>query len=484
MIGKVIAAESDKITARILLDDIETVNMGDLLVIESRFKYLARVSSIFSRNIGEPNLPDKMAVLTDRIDDMESLFGNQFYYAAECGILGVLDSGIKPAKTIPKFLSKIRKAESKDLKFLLKEGKNYIKIGKLRNMDLPITIDIDSFITKHAGVFGKTGSGKSNTIKVIIREMITHRIPCLVFDIHGEYGYKRGLGGMENVIVVGLPGSESDVSLTVPLQMITPGDVRVMTTLTEAQEDAVALIYKRSGRGWLEYLSQTGTEDIVSEFENKIQIITVLALQRKIERIVNYNFIGRDFDSLNYILEKIKQEKIIIIDFGDYEHDDWAIKLITSIISRFLLNKYKKYKKEGHKTKETLLVLEEAHKLLNRDTAKKTVFSNIVREGRKFNLGLCVVDQMPQKIFEEILAQLNTVIIMLLTNIKDREHLILSSENDLSDFKKEMKRLDIGEAIITGISVPFPIPAKIDLFKKGHSKEESFDQFEFNELDI
>ena len=158
MIGKVITAESDRITARILLDDIENINMGDLLVIESRFKYLARVSSIFSKNMGESNLPDKMAVLTDKVDDIESLFGNQFYYAAECGVLGVLGSGIRPAKTIPKFLSRIRKAESRDLKFLLKEGKNYIEIGKLRNMDLPIKIDIESFITKHAGVFGKTGS--------------------------------------------------------------------------------------------------------------------------------------------------------------------------------------------------------------------------------------------------------------------------------------------------------------------------------------
>jgi hypothetical protein len=484
MIGKVVAAESDRVTARILLDNIEAVKMGDLLVIESEFTYLTRVSSIFSRNIGEANLPDKMAVLTDTVDDMESLFGAQFYYAVECGILGVLDSGIKPAKTIPKFLSKIRKAESHDLDFLLKKGKNYIKVGKLRDMELPIKIDTHSFITKHAGVFGKTGSGKSNTVKVIITEMMHHGIPSLIFDVHGEYGYNRGVGGMEHVIVVGLPGSECDVSLTVPLQMITPSDLRVMAFLTDAQEDAVALIYKRMGGRWVEYLSEGETEEIVADFDNKIQMATVLALQRKVERVVDYEFVGRDFDSLNYILQKIKQQNTIIVDFGDYEHDDWVIKLITSIISRFLLNKYKKYRKDGREIRETLLVLEEAHKLLNKETAKKTVFSTIVREGRKFNLGLCIVDQMPQKIFEEILAQLNTVIIMLLTNIKDRDHLVLSSENDLTDFKKEMKRLDVGEAIITGISVPFPIPAKIDLFTRTFSQQETFDQFEFNELDI
>ena len=342
MIGKVIAAESDNVTARILLDDVEAVKMGDLLVVESGFTYLTRVSSLSSRNIGEATLPDKMAVLTDTVDGIESLFGSQFYYTADCGILGVLDKGITPAKTIPKFLSKIRKADSKDLDFLLKEGKNYLKIGKLREMDLPIKIEIHSFITKHAGIFGKTGSGKSNTVKVIIQEMMHHRIPSLIFDVHGEYGYTRGMGGMEHLIVVGLPGSESDVSLTIPLEMVTPQDLRVMTFLTDAQEDAVALIYKRLRGRWLEYLSESETEDIVSDFSNKIQITTVLALQRKIERVMDYEFMGRTFDSLNYIFQKIKQEKTIVIDFGDYEHDDWVIKLVTSIISRFLLNKYKR----------------------------------------------------------------------------------------------------------------------------------------------
>ncbi len=484
MIGKVIGADDDTITTRILLEDIEEIHMGDLLVVESEHTYLARVSSIYSKNIGEPNLPDKMAVLTDKMGEMESLFGDQFYYAAECGILGVLDSGIKPAKTIPKFLSQVREAKEKDLHFLLKEGKDYLKIGKLRNMELPIKIDIESFITKHAGVFGKTGSGKSNTVKVIIKEMITHRLPSLIFDVHGEYGYTKGFGGMEGVIVVGLPGSESDVSLTVPLQMITPTDVKVMTPLTEAQKDAVALIYKRHRGDWVEYLSDTEAEEIVEDFDQRIQIATVLALQRKIEIIVDYEFVGRAFDSLNYILQKIQRDKTIVVDFGDYEHDDWVIKLITSIISRFLLNRYKRFKKGGKEAKETLLVLEEAHKLLNKETAKKTVFSTIVREGRKFNLGLCIVDQMPQKVFEDVLAQLNTIIIMLLTNVKDRDHLVLSSENDLTEFKKEMKRLEIGEAIITGISVPFPIPAKIDLFTRDEMKKEGFDQFEFNELDI
>jgi DNA helicase HerA-like ATPase len=93
---------------------------------------------------------------------------------------------------------------------------------------------------------------------------------------------------------------------------------------------------------------------------------------------------------------------------------------------------------------------------------------------------------MPKKILDEIISQLNTTIILLLTNLKDREHLISSSENDLTDLKQEIRLLDIGEAIVSGIAVPVPIPAQIDLFSREslismHSSREEFNEFDWNE---
>jgi hypothetical protein len=204
-------------------------------------------------------------------------------------------------------------------------------------------------------------------------------------------------------------------------------------------------------------------------------------MKRKIGALCNEKYVGTGFDSLRYIQEALSKRKTIVIDFGMYENDDHAIRMITTIISRYLLDAFKSSRIKGKVLPETLIVLEEAHKLLSKDIARATIFENIVREGRKFGLGLLIVDQMPRKIHEEIISQLNTVIIMLLTNIKDREHLVLSSENDLSDFKDEMSRLDIGEAIITGISVPIPLSGNIPIHvPKNKTFPEMEDDFSFN----
>jgi DNA helicase HerA-like ATPase len=488
MIGKVISSSTDNIHFRITDDEeFENVNVGNLVVIESKYKYLARITELEARHLGESVLPDKIAALSypDAVKDIQGLYGPQFYYTATASLLGIVEGDrIRGAKSLPKYLAPVRRVTEEDLTFLYRT-KSCISIGNVRDMALPIFLDVDTFVTKHAGVFGKTGSGKSNTVKVILKEMKSRNIATVVFDVHSEYGYHpNGLGGLDNVYVLGLKGSECDVSLCIPRTLIYPSELHMITELTPAQQDAVDLIYRRE-KDWLNYIAQKREEEISEEFEQRIRLETLSTLKRKVSRITQHTFIGEQFDSLTYILGKVSQGSTVVIDFGDYENDDWVIRLVSSIVARYLLNQFRRTRRKGGSLPKTLLVLEESHKLLNKDMARQTVFERIVREGRKFNLGLCVVDQMPKKILDEIISQLNTMIILLLTNIRDREHLINSSENDLTDLREEMRRLDIGEAIITGIAVPVPIPAQIHLFKredieKKDKKEDEFREFDWN----
>lgn len=486
MIGKVISSSTHEIHFRIdEHEEFENIKVGNLVIIESKYTYLARINELEARHLGEAVLPDKIAALSypDAIQNIQGLYGPQFYYTATATLLGIVDeTRIRGAKSLPKYLAPVRRVTKKDLQFLYRT-EACISLGNLRDMDIPILLDVDTFVTKHAGVFGKTGSGKSNTVKVILKEVKNRNIACVVFDVHSEYGYHpNGLGGLDNVFVVGLKGAECDVSLCIPRTLIYPSELRMVTELTPAQQDAVDLIYRRE-KDWLHYISEKSSEEISEAFEQRIRVETISALKRKVSRIL-YEFVGEQFDSLNYIMGKISQKATIIIDFGEYENNDWVIQLVTSIVARYVLNQFRSARRRNTVLPKTLLVLEESHKLLNKEMARQTVFERIVREGRKFQLGLCVVDQMPKKILDEIISQLNTMIILLLTNVKDREHLINSSENDLTDFKEEMRRLDVGEAIITGIAVPVPIPAQIDLFnreelqKKG--KKEEFREFDWN----
>jgi uncharacterized protein len=44
-----------------------------------------------------------------------------------------------------------------------------------------------------------------------------------------------------------------------------------------------------------------------------------------------------------------------------------------------------------------VIVVEEAHKLLNREMASQTTFSTIARELRKYYVTLLIIDQRPRK---------------------------------------------------------------------------------------
>jgi len=63
------------------------------------------------------------------------------------------------------------------------------EVGQLIGLEVPITSKIDAMIRYHTGIFGFTGTGKSNLTSVLIRKAIG-AIPSLrvvVFDVAGEY---------------------------------------------------------------------------------------------------------------------------------------------------------------------------------------------------------------------------------------------------------------------------------------------------------
>ena len=62
-------------------------------------------------------------------------------------------------------------------------------IGVLIGYDIPLTIDIYSLFKYHTGIFGFTGSGKSNLTSLLIRKVLM-KIPDIkifIFDLSGEY---------------------------------------------------------------------------------------------------------------------------------------------------------------------------------------------------------------------------------------------------------------------------------------------------------
>ena len=64
-----------------------------------------------------------------------------------------------------------------------------VSVGSLIGFDIPLTVDIESVVRYHAGIFGFTGSGKSNLTSFLIREAVKGMpdLKVVIFDVAGEY---------------------------------------------------------------------------------------------------------------------------------------------------------------------------------------------------------------------------------------------------------------------------------------------------------
>ena len=81
-------------------------------------------------------------------------------------------------------------------------------------------------------------------------------------------------------------------------------------------------------------------------------------------------------------------------------------------------------------------------------------------------VGLCVITQQPKNIDPRILAQINTYVVLGLSDKTDRQMIASSAKQDLTPLDGEIQTLERGEAVISTLSVPFPISCRIHAFDR------------------
>ena len=119
-----------------------------------------------------------------------------------------------------------------------------------------------------------------------------------------------------------------------------------------------------------------------------------------------------------------------------------------------------------------LMIVEEAHNYCPERGFKNSVSSGMLRtvasEGRKFGMGLCIVSQRPAKVDKNIISQCNTYIILKVTNPNDLKAIIQSVEGLTNQTYREIQRLPIGVALISGASLQMPIMTEIRTRETNH----------------
>ena len=420
-----------------------------------------------------------------------------------------------PVKTVPPHHAGVRLANEGDIAEIFGKagGKNFV-VGYTREQGHPVCVDLEQLVLRSAGVFGATGTGKSFLTRIVLAGLIHYdKASVLVFDMHNEYGYddtasdtgQRVIGlktkFASKVRVVGLGGGAKirntppDFNLEIAERDITPADIEMLTVelnLKETTATTLDALWNTFKSNWFSEFKAMTLDEVVSDEGKKVpapdsvaawanangvNVMAAEALHNKLRLLFNKDYIVPDpaADSLQQIIDSLQNGQHVILSFGKNERDlDYL--LVSNLLTRRIREKWEQktndFRSKGtDEPRQLVIVVEEAHKLLNRELASQTTFSTIAREMRKYYVTLLVIDQRPSQIYDEVMSQLGTRISGWLGD-EDDIHAVLSGLAGREALRGMLARLQPKEEVLLlGWGVPMPLPVRSRRYDETFWKE-------------
>ncbi|MBN1367567.1 MAG: ATP-binding protein [Dehalococcoidales bacterium] len=413
------------------------------------------------------------------------------------------DDKPQPVKTIPAHFAPVNLAAERDIELVFgKEDKQRFWIGNPLDMETKLCLNLEEFVRRSNGIFGKSGTGKTFFTRMLLVGMLQKsKAANLIFDMQNEYGWSgtqeggppvKGLKQLfpEKVAVFTLDkenslqrGVSTDFDVRIGYDEIEPEDIALLRQTLNLTEPAVEAIYqlrRALGKNWFNEVTQMQEED-TAELLNRTNIheSTFQNLQRGLATIRRLPFIEPHAPSnaVKAMMEHLERGVHVVLEFGRFK-DITTYVLVANLLSRRIYARYqdRTEKAMGGKGQEPIplvITIEEAHKFLNPEVANQTIFGTIAREMRKYNVTLLVIDQRPSGIDEEVMSQLGTKVCYLLDNEKDVDA-VMSGVSGKNELKSVLARLAAQrQALIFGHALPMPVAFQ----PREYGSPESYEQF-------
>jgi hypothetical protein len=413
-----------------------------------------------------------------------------------------------PVKTIPPHHAPVRLAGPGDIAEIFGKSEktgNFV-IGYTREQGHPVCLNLDKFVQRSSGIFGATGTGKSFLTRIILAGLIHYnRASVLVYDMHNEYGFddtasdtgKRVLGlrtkfGSAKVQVVGLGqgalvrGQPPDFNLEIAMRDIQPQDIELLWRELNLRETTStildALVATHGPESWFSEFRQMKVGATIETEEGKrvpapdsveawayragVHPEAAKALHSKLGPLFRRSYIVERpaADTVSEIIKALEAGKHVVLSFGDFDNDlDYL--LVSNLLTRRIRQAWEKrtndFRTRGElEPRPLVIVVEEAHKLLNPEMASQTTFSTIAREMRKYYVTLLIVDQRPSQIYDEVMSQLGTRVSGWLGD-EDDVRAVLSGLAGREALRGMLARLQPKEEVLLlGWGVPMPLPVR------------------------
>ena len=413
------------------------------------------------------------------------------------GSSGGRDAEVTIPKAMPPFFGTLSDVTSGDLDFVGRGDRHggSIMVGYMRSgtrvlEDVEVRLPAEDVFSHHVLIPATTGRGKSNLVKTMMWHALdSDGVGALVLDAHDEYYGRHGYGLKDHPRAAARLAYYTPASppagahrLTINLSLVEPSHFEGIAEFSDAQLQALRTYRQAFGRQWISKVMTVRADDLSMDV-GEVKKATLTVVRRKMRLLLGLstdsdgNLISRHsvFDATTHgtgtvetIVGQIREGRVVVLDTSRLGTE--AELLVGNIIATSLFEGYRDAKATGDldSLPVAAVVIEEAPRVIGSDVLKsdnESIYATIAKEGRKFKVGLVAITQLSSVIPKTILANMNTKIILGNEMRQEREALIASASQDLSEDDRNIAGLDKGEAIVSSIFVPFATPVKIPLFE-------------------
>ncbi len=333
---------------------------------------------------------------------------------------------------------------------------NGLELGRVLHHDVEVRLNLTRLLQKHLAILAMSGAGKSYLTTVLIEELLERseeqgKIGIVLIDTHGEYiGFGEDEKYMHSTFIV----QGKDFKIGVPalspqffaefIPQMSAVQRRELTKLLAYMREH----YREKPFDLADVLEKLETDRIIKKSETRSILYTYLSE-------LNATGLFGYYD--NPSLDRLSRPgQLTVIDISDLTSQKEK-QIIVSYLGRRLFEA-----RRIERIPPTLFVIEEAHNYAPEGVKKehaisRSIIEKIAREGRKFHLSLCLISQRPINLSTTALSQCNTHIILRVTNPYDLEHIGKTSEGITRDVLKTISSLQVGEALVVGEAVNYPL---------------------------
>ncbi len=376
------------------------------------------------------------------------------------------------------------------------DNEETIRIGKIhQDQSIDAVIRVNEMLGKHFAVLGSTGTGKSCSTALLLRQILDKNPEghVVLIDPHNEY--TKCFGNMAEVISVN--------ELQLPFWFLTfeeivevlVGDRKGRSKEVEILADLIPMAKaryangKRGGRLAMRTSDNANfsvdaplpyrisdINDLLNEHMGRLDMKNSIGpykvLKARIEAVtsdVRYSFMFGSTtvqDQMAAILGRlfripVNGRPITIIEMTGLPSE--VINVVVSVIARMAFD-FALW--SGGKVPITI-VCEEAHRYIPADSKMgfeptKRSLAKIAKEGRKYGVSLGVISQRPSEIDSTILSQCNTLFVMRMANDLDQTIVLSAISDAASSLLEFLPSLGMGECIVFGDGVTLPVRMRFD----------------------